>query len=91
MATVETRDAELRERALDRLKKRSEFWTHFAAYALVNALLITVWFAVSGGEAFFWPVFPLAGWGIGLFFHAVDTFRRPYSEDRIRREMSRLR
>ena len=89
MATVETRDEQLRERAVERLKKRSEFWAHLAAYVLINALIVVVWFAVGGG--FFWPVFPLAGWGIGLFFHAWDTFRRPYSEDRIRREMDRLR
>jgi hypothetical protein len=35
-------------------------------------------------------MFPLAGWGIGLFFHGMDVFRRPVSEERIRREMSRL-
>jgi hypothetical protein len=32
----------------------------------------------------------LFGWGIGLFFHALDVFRPPHSEDRIRREMDRL-
>lgn len=88
MTTIDDRDSELRNLAIERLKKRSEFWTHLTAYLLINAMIVTVWFAMGGG--FFWPIFPLAGWGIGLFFHAMETFRRPYSEDRIRREMSRM-
>jgi hypothetical protein len=55
---------------------------------LVNALIVTVWFFTGAG--FFWPVFPLAGWGIGLFFHAMDVYRRPLTEERIRSEMERL-
>jgi hypothetical protein len=31
------------------------------------------------------------GWGIGMVFHAWDTYSRPPSDDRIRREMERLR
>lgn len=37
-----------------------------------------------------WPIFPIAGWGVGVFFHAWDTFRRPPSRDAIRRELDRL-
>jgi hypothetical protein len=87
---LDTRDDQLRAEAVERLKKRSEFWTHLAAYVLVNAVIITVWFAAAGG-GLFWPMFPLLGWGIGLFFHGMDTFRRPFTEKRIRREMNRPR
>jgi 2TM domain len=89
MSTVETREVELRREAIERLKERSDFWNHLAAYLLFNALIITVWIAVADG-GFFWPIFPLAVWGIGLFFHGVDVFRRPFSDERIRREMNRL-
>lgn len=88
MTTMHDHDAELRSQSIERLKKRSEFWTHLAGYVLVNALIVIVWYATGAG--FFWPVFPLAGWGIGLFFHGMDVFRRPLSEERIRREMERL-
>jgi hypothetical protein len=84
MSTVDKRNQELRGQAIERLKKRSEFWTHLAGYLVVNTLIIAVWFIVADG-GFFWPIFPLAGWGIGLFFHGMDVFRRPYSEERIRR------
>jgi hypothetical protein len=88
-ATLQAPEDTLRAEAIERLKKRSDFWAHFAAYVLVNVLIIAVWFVVSDG-GFFWPVFPLLGWGIGVFFHAWDTFSRPLSEERIRREMQRL-
>jgi hypothetical protein len=89
MTALDTRGEELRQQAIKRLQKRSEFWSHLAAYLLVNALIITVW--VVAGRGFFWPLFPLFGWGIGLFFHGMDAFRRPFSEERIHREMDRLR
>jgi hypothetical protein len=41
---------------------------------------------------FFWPVFPMLGWGIAVAFNAWDVYgRRPLTEDQIRREMERLR
>ena len=88
MTTIDNHDTELRSQAIDRLKKRAEFWTHLTAFLLINALIVTVWFFTDSG--FFWPIFPLAGWGIGLFFHAMDVFRRPLTEERIRHEMERL-
>jgi hypothetical protein len=33
-------------------------------YLLVNAFLILIW-AVTGA-GFFWPIFPLVGWGVGV-------------------------
>lgn len=86
---VETRDP-LREAAVDSLKKKAEFRAHLLAYVLVNAFFVAVW--VVTGAGFFWPVFPIAGWGIGLVLHAWDTYRKqaPTEQD-IRREMDRLR
>lgn len=88
-ATTDRSVEERRQQAIERLEARTAFWSHLTAYVLVNALLVTVWFIVADG-GLFWPVFPLLGWGIGLFFHAFGTFRRPYTEERIRREMDRL-
>jgi hypothetical protein len=34
----------------------------------VNGLLVIIW-AVGGG-GYFWPVWPIAGWGIGVAFNA---------------------
>jgi hypothetical protein len=79
----------VRERALERIEKKQEFHAHLLAYVLVNTMLVGIW-AVTGA-GFFWPVFPLLGWGIGIGFHAWDTYRvgEP-SEAQIEREVRRL-
>jgi len=87
--STETPRDELRRQALERLEKRAEFRMHLAAYLLVNAVLVTIWFVVADG-GLFWPIFPMLGWGIGLMLHAMETFRLPVTEDRIAREMQRL-
>jgi len=80
---------DLRALARARLVKRREFTAHLAAYVLVNMFVVAIW-AVTGA-GFFWPVFPILGWGIGVFFHGWDTFSEPLSEDSIDREVERLR
>ncbi len=82
-------EQELRQRALLRIKKKREFGTHALVFVAVNALLIAVW--ATTGAGFFWPIFPLVGWGIGLFFHGVDVYRGEPTEAQIAREMERLR
>ena len=72
---------------LVRLRKRSEFWMHLTAYGLVTGMLIAIW--LMAGYGFFWPVFPLLGWA-SASPSTLDAFRRPWSEERIGREMDRL-
>lgn len=84
-------EADLRRQAIRNLKKKQGFRRHALVYVLVNALLVGIWAATGAG--FFWPVFPIVGWGIGLAFNARDAYgrRRPIAEERIRREQERLR
>jgi 2TM domain len=83
-------DDALREAAVTRLRKKRDFGMHALIYLLVNGFLVVIW-AVTGGD-FFWPIFPIAGWGIGLAANAWDVYgRRPISEAEISREMDRLR
>jgi hypothetical protein len=82
-------DEDPRARAIASLKAKGEFKAHLLAFVLVNAFLVVIW-AMTGAH-FFWPIFPLLGWGIGLVFHGWDVYGSPPSEDRIQREMKRLR
>jgi 2TM domain len=85
-----TTESDLREEALRSLKKKRDFFTHVIAYVLVNTLLVVIWLVT--GHDFFWPIFPIAGWGIGLAFNAWDVYgRKPITEEDIRREQERLR
>lgn len=83
-------DSDLRQRAIERLKKRRELAAHALIYLLVNGFLVAVW-ATASPDAFFWPMFPMAGWGIGLVMHAWDVYRGDeFAEEQIRAEMARL-
>lgn len=82
-------DQALREKAIKQLKKRRDFRAHLLVYVLVNAFLVAVW-ALTNPDGFFWPVFPIAAWGIGVVMNAWDVYRGDeFSEAEIRREMDR--
>ena len=36
------------------------------------ALLVTIWLLTTPG-GYFWPVWPMLGWGIGLASHGLAT------------------
>ena len=80
---------QLRDLALQRLRKKSDFRLHLLIYLTVNGLLVVVW--AWTGAALFWPIFPIVAWGIGLAANAWDAYgRRPISEERIEREVRKL-
>ena len=63
-------DEALRKRALKRLKAKQEFKVHLTSYLVVNGFLVLLW-AVTG-RGYFWPIWPILGWGIGVFFHGLS-------------------
>ncbi len=63
-------DDVLRERALKSLKAKQDFKVHLASYLVVNGFLVVLW-AVTG-RGYFWPIWPILGWGVGLMFHALS-------------------
>ena len=81
---------EQRQRAIRRIQAKRGFWVHFGVYLAVNALLVLIWAMTSATH--FWPVWPMLGWGIGVFAHAVSVYARPseISEAQIDRELGRL-
>jgi hypothetical protein len=59
-------------------------------YVLFNALLWAIW-ALATPDAIAWPIFPMAGWGIGLVMNAWEVYgRRPITDADISAEMERL-
>jgi len=81
-----------REAAIQRLKAKRGFSAHLVVYVLVNLVLVILWASISAatGWHYFWPIWILAGWGIGLALHAWSVyFVKPISEDDIRREMEK--
>jgi hypothetical protein len=57
-----------------RVRQMREFYTHLVVYIVVNLILVAIWYFTNGIDGFPWFLFPLAGWGIGLFFHWYSVF-----------------
>jgi hypothetical protein len=84
------RDVALRELALDRLKKQADFKLHAMIYLLVNGFLVVIWWMT--GASFFWPIFLIFGWGIGVAANWWDAYLRAVpTEVEIDKEIARLR
>lgn len=64
------------QEAYQKAKRRAEakigFYIHLAVYVGVNILLIII--NLSTSPQHIWFMWPLLGWGIGLFFHGMSIF-----------------
>jgi len=86
---TDTREQAARDRAIAQLKKRRDFRGHLLVYVLVNAFLVAIW-AITSDHGFFWPVFIIGAWGIGLVMNAWDVYwRRDITEADIQQTMRR--
>lgn len=61
-----------REQAIRRIRAKREFRTHLVVYVAVNALLVLLWSLTGAG--YFWPMWPILGWGIAVGIHAVTVY-----------------
>ncbi len=86
---TDTREHAARDKAVTQLKKRRDFRGHLLIYVLVNAFLVAIW-AITNPHAFFWPLFIIGGWGIGLVMNAWDVYwRKEITEEEIQHEIER--
>ena len=76
-----------RQQAIRRIRSKRDLRAHVVVYVAVNALLVLIW-AVTGA-GYFWPVWPMLGWGIAVVIHAATVFTGPsdITEEQIQREM----
>ena len=51
---------------------------HLVSYAGGVALMLAIWLvaAVAFGATYFWPVWPILGWGIGVVSHVLPVRRQ---------------
>ena len=86
-STEPDRDVAARERAVKHLKKRRDFYGHLLVYVLINGVLVVIW-AMTNPNGFFWPMFPILGWGVGVVLNGWDVYRSDtFSEEQIQREI----
>lgn len=84
-----TVEQQRRQRAIKRVQEKNGFKAHLVVYLLVNAMLVVVWVVV--GRGFFWPIFVMGFWGIGLIMNGYAAYRGDVvTEEQIEREMKTL-
>lgn len=86
-----TIDEESRRHAISRLSRKRAYRHQVINYLWVNSLLIVVW--ALTGYGFFWPIYPLFGWGGSLCIQGwkiTHPNRHSFSEDEINREIERV-
>jgi hypothetical protein len=83
------------QEAYQKAKKRVEakvgFYIHLSVYIAVNIVLVIINLRTS--PEYIWFKWPLIGWSIGLFFHAMGVFVFPgksaKKEQMIEKEMKK--
>lgn len=63
---------ELRRMAIRRADMRLAFRSHLVAYGIVNGGLVMINLITS--PHYFWAIWPMLGWGMGLAAHATTVY-----------------
>lgn len=58
-------------RAKKRVNVRLSFYYHLAIYLFLNLFLLIINLMTSPG--YLWVIWPLMGWGIGVFLHGISA------------------
>jgi hypothetical protein len=81
----------LHKRAKLRVYLRKAVIWNAIPYVLVNAFLVVIYYLTTP-KGYFWPIWPLLGWGLGLLCHAivVRLVLRDGTQDAVEQEYQRL-
>lgn len=74
-------------------KKRVAFRRHLFTYIIVNGFLWVIWFFTGASAPFKgapWPLWPMAGWGVGLAFNFYSAYFDNRA-DAVEREYEKLK
>ena len=83
-------ETELHKVARRRVQMKRGFFVHLLIYVAVNSMLVIIWSMT--GKGYPWFIWPLAGWGIGVFANAIAVAMELFApeEQAIQREMRRM-
>jgi hypothetical protein len=82
-----------REQIRKRLKKQQDFKQFLTVWFGVSTMLTLFWL-FTNPQAFFWPIFPILGMGLGAFFQWREAYGEPpreITEADIDAEIQRIR
>ena len=78
--------------ARKRVRERKRFYKHLFSWFIMSVFFVFMNLFTSD---YFWAIFPILGWGIGVAFHGMRVFAMDYGEDweerQIEKEMERMK
>ncbi|MCR5026353.1 MAG: 2TM domain-containing protein [Methanobrevibacter sp.] len=83
------------ERAAERVDRKLKFYRSLISYIIVNAFLFAINYIFT--PSFWWVMFPIFFWGIGLvvnFFKTfvfIDFYGEEYRQRKIAEEMEKMK
>ncbi|HXL55017.1 MAG TPA: 2TM domain-containing protein [Chitinophagaceae bacterium] len=87
---MENNDPELWKLA----QKRASFKHHLTVYIIMNIFFWLVWYFTNRkyyvGMRFPWQIWPMFGWGLGVFFHYMGSYVYPKNNS-VEREYQKLK
>ncbi len=54
---------------------KAEWRRSFTTWAIFAVFFVILW--VATGAGYFWPIFPILGWGVGVAVSGVQAYSRP--------------
>jgi len=86
-------DEQIYEEAKRRVKAKKSFYGHFVAWAVVNSILVIIWWLTGRGGYPPWFVWPLGIWGVVVLFNflSVFVFERKSEMGAIEKEAEKIR
>lgn len=80
------------EKAKKKVKEKRKFYSHLFTWIIFSVFFILLNLVTSH---YFWAIFPILGWGIGVAFHGIKVFSLNYGDDweerEIMKEVEKLR
>lgn len=76
------------KRAKKRVRHIKEFYSHLITFILVNGMLFVINMLTS--PSFWWFIFPLLGWGIGLVSHWIAVFGLKFGKEWEERKIRKI-
>ncbi len=71
---------------------RASFRSHLTIYLAMSLFFWVIWYFTGSqryGSGFPWPVWPVFGWGLGVFFHYMGAYVTP-KQNRAEEEYQKL-
>jgi hypothetical protein len=66
-------EVEVKKRQIFNTQRRGQFKSHLVTFIGVNGFLVLLNLLTS--PSYFWAIFPILGWGLGLFFDAMKAYK----------------